>query len=182
MDNFWQQNLRTINNIPEQRIGDFEIIKVNNETFLIEHYDYIKVWMAGSNEERQLYLPLYSKCDKLINGKVLIAGLGLGLDLLNVISNPNVKEIVLIEKQKEIIDLVWPYVLHDKTKLIHKDIFEFLRTTDEQFDLIYFDIFPGGRMSFPEEADKLEKLARQRLRLCGEIVFWEEETDVSREN
>lgn len=170
----WQRNARLIYNaVPQQRIGNFEVIKTDTEVFLIEHCGYTRIWMATCfDDEWRLYLPLY----QLVYGKVLIAGLGLGCDLLNVASRQNVDEITLVEKQQEIIDLVWPHIPHDKTTLVCQDIAEFLRTTDDQFDLIYFDIFPGGRASFPIEAEQLLELAQSHLvGPYGQVVFWEEE-------
>ncbi len=70
----------------------------------------------------------------------MIAGLGVGL-IINAIQNKKeVSEIIVIEKYKEVIDIVsdkFPSV-----KVICADINEWMPTKEEKFDTIYFDIWP----------------------------------------
>lgn len=75
------------------------------------------------------------------NGRVLIAGLGVGLIIQNIIDKEEVKEVIVIEKYQDVIDLVHPKIEHPKLKIIHCDIFDF-RVKNELFDVIYFDIWP----------------------------------------
>lgn len=72
-------------------------------------------------------------------GKVLIAGLGLGLVVRNILSKPEVFEIVIVEKNNDVIDLVGPKFRDPKLRIVNADIFEW--KTDEMFDTIYFDIW-----------------------------------------
>jgi len=74
-------------------------------------------------------------------GRVLIAGLGLGLIIHNIIENPEVTEIVVVEKYQDVIDLVEPKFTHPKLKVICADIFEYKPNKGEKFDTIYFDIW-----------------------------------------
>lgn len=158
-------------NIPTQRIGRFEIIKDSGKnTSLVEHSDPLVVWTSMDENEWHLYQELR----ELAYGKILIAGLGLGFDLLNVINKDNVHEVVVVEKQQAVIDLVWPYITHKKATLVHQDILEYLQNTDERFNIIYFDIFPGGCESFPEQVNQLYEAAQFKLELNGQIVFWRE--------
>jgi spermidine synthase len=158
-------------NIPEQRIGRFEIIKDSGQnTSLIEHSDPFMVWTSMDENEWHLYQELH----ELAYGKVLIAGLGLGFDLLNVSDKDGVDEIVVVEKQQAVIDLVWPYIPHQKAILVHQDILEYLRNIKERFNIIYFDIFPGGCESFPEQTNLLREAAQFKLELNGQIIFWRE--------
>lgn len=76
----------------------------------------------------------------LASGKVLIAGLGIGLVLGTLLANPAVTEIVVVEKNKEVIDLVWHhYEANEKVSLVHQDIFDF--EIDSSFDYCWFDIW-----------------------------------------
>ena len=172
----WKRNFRKLYDaIPSQRIGRFEIIKINYELFLIEHGDDLVVWMAACQEdESKLYLPFYQSCGLLSEGNVLIGGLGLGCDLLNIVSIDEVQDVVAIEKHQEVIDLVWPYIPHDKAKLVRGDVNDFLSITDNLFDIVYFDINPGGMGSFPETSDKLKDLSKRCLKPGGKVMFWEE--------
>ena len=158
--------------VPSQRIGRFEIVKDGGKnTSLVEHSDPIVVWTSMDKNEWHLYQELH----ELAYGKVLIAGLGLGFDLLNVASKDSVDEVVVIEKQQAVMDLVWPHIPHEKATLVHQDVSEYLRDTNERFNIIYFDIFPGGCESFPEQANQLHEAAQSRLEPNGQIVFWWEE-------
>ena len=76
------------------------------------------------------------------NGRVLIACLGLGLIIHNIIDKDIVKEIIVIEKYQDVIDLVAPKFNHPKLKIICADIFEWKPERSEKFDTIYFDIWP----------------------------------------
>lgn len=158
-------------NIPAQRIGRFEIIKDSGKnTSLVEHSDPFVVWTSMDKNEWHLYQELR----ELAYGKVLIAGLGLGFDLLNIIGKDSVDEVMVVEKQQAVIDLVWPYIPHKKATLVHQNILEYLRNTDERFNIIYFDIFPGGCESFPEQANQLYEAAQSRLESNGQTIFWRE--------
>jgi hypothetical protein len=76
------------------------------------------------------------------NGKVLIAGLGIGLIIHNILEKENVSHITVIEKHKDVIDLVSPYFKSKKITFICADILEWLPPVGEKFDIIYFDIWP----------------------------------------
>lgn len=175
----WDKTAKFIdNNIPENRVGDFEIIRVDGETFLVEHAEYLKIWMSTGREEYELYEDLYKQLEVLPNSRILMAGLGLGVDLRNIVDMDNVTDITVVEKSDAVLALVGIFIKHPKVELINDDIFEFLKNTTEKFDVIYFDIFPGGRSSYPEEAEKLAELASYKLNSNGKIIFWEEQQDV----
>lgn len=76
------------------------------------------------------------------NGRVLIAGLGIGLILHNILNKADVTEVIVIEKYQDVIDLVAPKFNNDKLKIICADIFDYTPAKDERFDVIYFDIWP----------------------------------------
>ena len=167
----WYKHWKVVyDNIPEQQIGRFEIVKDNGNTSLVEHSDSLVIWMSMDENEWHLY----QKLRKFAYGKVLIAGLGLGFDLLNVADKNSVDEIIVVEKQQEVIDLVWPYISHRKTILVHQDILDYLQSIDEKFNIIYFDIFPGGSDSFSEQMNILCEAAKVRLKPNGQIICWQE--------
>ena len=75
------------------------------------------------------------------NGDVLIAGLGLGLVVLAIQDNPKIKSITIVEKYKEIIDLITKQItFNPKVEIINADIFEY-KPNKDKFDVIYFDIW-----------------------------------------
>lgn len=77
-------------------------------------------------------------------GRVLVAGLGIGLVLYNIMDKPEVTEIIVIEKYQDVIDLVSPYFNSPKIKIICADIMEWKPTKGEKFDSMYFDIWPDA--------------------------------------
>lgn len=78
---------------------------------------------------------------KNANGRVLIAGLGIGMIIHNILSKEDVTEVVVIEKYQDVIDLVEPKFAHPKLKVICADIFEWTPPKEEKYDTIYFDIW-----------------------------------------
>lgn len=74
------------------------------------------------------------------HGKVLVAGLGIGMILLAIQDKPEVQKIVVVEKYQEVIDLVADQLpLNDKVEIVVGDINEYVPI--EKFNTIYFDIW-----------------------------------------
>ena len=74
------------------------------------------------------------------HGRVLVAGLGIGMILLAIQDKPEVEEIIVVEMSQEVIDLVQPQLpLNNKVKIVHEDIFEYI--PEGKFNTIYFDIW-----------------------------------------
>ena len=91
------------------------------------------------------------------NGNVLIAGLGLGMIVLAIQDKPEVTSIVVIEKYKEIIDLVASQLpLNNKVKIINSDIFDW-QPNGHRFDTVYFDIWDNICGDNYEEMKKLHR-------------------------
>ena len=75
-------------------------------------------------------------------GKVLIGGLGLGVVLLKIQDKVEVESIVVVEKYKDVIQLVGAKLpLNSKVTIVEGDIFEWLPEKGVIFDTIYFDIW-----------------------------------------
>ena len=76
------------------------------------------------------------------HGRVLICGLGLGMILHQLCRNDHISEIVVVEKESEIIDMIVPAFPEDKVTILPGDAF----LPDEcgitgQFDTMFFDIW-----------------------------------------
>lgn len=80
-------------------------------------------------------------------GNVLIAGLGIGLLLHNLLPkllSGKVTTIQVIEKNEELIQVIRPYFRDlpvDKVMVTRADIFEWLPAPGTKYDTIYFDIW-----------------------------------------
>lgn len=115
-------------------------------------------------------------------GKVLIAGLGLGMILVPLLRNPKVESILVLEKEADVIDLISPVYLptHEaKLKIVHGDAFTHKVEADWKFDSIYLDIWPNILESNHAEIQRLKRKYRRCLDAEGKIQAWRE-TDVRR--
>jgi hypothetical protein len=78
---------------------------------------------------------------KAAQGHVLISGLWLGDSLHQVLQNPEVKSVTVIEKSQEIIELVAPAFKDDgRVEFLNEDIFE-VEVDAGDFDVIYHAIW-----------------------------------------
>lgn len=78
-------------------------------------------------------------------GRVMVAGLGIGLiihNLRNKVESGEITEIVIFEKYQDVIDLVRPFYKDLPITYICQDILEYKPTKEDMFDTIYFDIWP----------------------------------------
>lgn len=74
------------------------------------------------------------------HGKVLIGGLGIGMILLAIQDREEIAEITVIEKNKEVIDLVGSQLpLNSKVKIVNADVFDYVPET--KYNTIYMDIW-----------------------------------------
>lgn len=78
------------------------------------------------------------------NGRVFIAGLGIGMIIHNLkekIDSGEVTEVVVMEKYQDVIDLVSPYIEGLPVKYVCEDVLTYKPSKDDVFDTIYFDIW-----------------------------------------
>jgi hypothetical protein len=116
-----------INGIP---CGDYVGLSINGE-----------IMMSNTPME----LRTNQKFINSAHGDVLIGGLGIGLILLPLVSNElkqKTNEIIVIEKNKDVIELVLPQLekyLDDRVTVINDDVFEYVPS--KNFNTIYMDIW-----------------------------------------
>ena len=113
---------------------------------------------------------------KRANGRVLIAGLGIGLVILNILNKKEVTEVIVMEKYQDVIDLVLPKFNSNvgckKLKVIEGDVFDYEFPKTEKFDTIYFDIWPTISSDNVDEMKTLHKLYRKNLKRGGYMSSW----------
>ena len=97
------------------------------------------------------------------HGHVLIAGLGLGMIILPLLEKPEVKTITVIEKNPDVINLVYPYLKSDKLTVINADIFEWKPVKTAKYDSIYFDIWTFITTESLPDIKKLHNKFKNRL-------------------
>lgn len=122
------------------RIGPDNIRAIVREE--IPEGEYVKltcrdeVVMSNTPMEQRTCLPFLAHA----HGHVLVGGLGLGMILLAVQDSKLVKSITVVEKSKEVIDMIAHQLpLNDKVKIIEDDIFTY--KPDRKFNTIWIDIW-----------------------------------------
>ena len=160
------------------RIGSFEIKEMNNNSEYIDGYMYRKkgkinqkvlelhgpnnIWMRISPVEiESSYLFI-----KNASGKVGVVGLGLGYVVQELAKKSNVEEIVVYEKEKDIIDLYnLNFKENEKIRIINKDAF---KAKGEEFDYFYVDIYEYKlNLRVVDDYIKLNKIHEIK-----EYLFW----------
>lgn len=96
-------------------------------------------------------------------GDVLTAGLGIGMVAVRLARLPAVNSVTVVEKEKDVIDLVSPQLPKTETPIdiVHDDIFSYLGRSESRFDCMYLDIWTGtGESTWDAEVVPLIRLAR----------------------
>lgn len=133
-------------NIPE---GKYVRLMINGQLYMSDTY-----------EEKKTNLTVVRRA----HGRVLIAGLGLGVILVPMLHNPEVKEIVVVEKSKGVIDAVEHQLRREfleaseKLKVINDDIFKWRPEKGEKFNVLYFDIWKDICVDNLKEMAKLHRI------------------------
>ena len=101
------------------------------------------------------------------NGNVLVAGLGLGYYINQIKNRPAVKQILVIEKEPEVIEAYLDeFGSHPKIRFQKCDVFEF--HSDENWDFFYIDIWPIFQF---EETMKQTRMILSNCK-CKRWAFW----------
>lgn len=110
----------------------------------------------------------------LANGDVLIAGLGLGGDVLLVKDKVNVDSVHVVESSADVIDLVWDRISGASgiLQVYNQTIESFLQSTSLTFDVIWIDIYRELGIEIPDEIQAMVTLATPRLKQGGRLLFW----------
>lgn len=93
--------------------------------------------MHDTPEELRTHLEFMLKA----KGDVLITGLGLGCVVRGCLANPNVRSVVCIEKSKDVLKLVEPYMPTERLKIVRADALLWCAETDLRFDCAWHDIW-----------------------------------------
>jgi len=114
-----------------------------------------KIWMVD-DVPHFLAMTEHAAC---YSGRVVVAGLGLGLIVHELQANPAVTEIIVVEIERDVIDLIGPQLKPEKLQIVQGDF----RDWDGEADGIFYDLFVGNGHELRHEA----KLVF--LRLCAQF-------------
>jgi len=126
-------------------------------------------WMTDSPQEIWQMAKPIQEC----HGKVLVGGLGLGVvaHLMDEI-NDDIKEVVVIEKNSDILDLVSD-AISDGVDIREGNLFEYLKHVEpEQYDSAFFDIWQStGEISWVEYIVPLRRATAKKI---PHVLCWNE--------
>ncbi|NLZ35224.1 MAG: hypothetical protein GX889_10055 [Clostridiales bacterium] len=139
--------------INENNINDFKIDKSITINQYIKGYMYEKednisvniIRLLKANKELMRISPIEIESSysfiKFAKGKVGVVGLGLGYVVNELLKKDNIKEVVVYEKEKEIIELYkrnFNNNNNNKLRIIYGDAY---KVKKESFDFFYVDIY-----------------------------------------
>jgi hypothetical protein len=134
-------------------------------------------WMSVTPFEINSMAPVIDK----MRGRVVTLGLGLGYFASMTALKPEVSEVLVVEKDKQVIDIflkhIYPHLENkEKIKIHHEDAFEYVRTNTLPFDHIFVDIHHTADDGLPMyiRMKKLEKISR-----TGQWHYWLESSILS---
>ena len=110
--------------------------------------DYIKLVVEGQLMMSDTHMERLTNREFVhqARGKVMVAGLGIGL-ILNALQNKiqtgEVTSIIVYEKYQDVIDIVGPRYEDLPLEIRCEDILTYKPKKDERYDTIYFDIWPS---------------------------------------
>jgi len=125
-------------------------------------------------EQESLRLPV-----TLTTGHVLEIGLGLGLfpRLIKRQKNSPVKKITIVEKEPDVVALVYPTIRFQRTEVVitdGKDYLESCKQIGQKFDFIHIDVWQGINIAIMELEEWIE-LAKPCLTPDGRVWCWLQE-------
>ncbi len=81
-------------------------------------------------------------------GRVLVAGLGLGLVTDALLKNPEVESVTTVERNEQVIELVHPHfpsIVKERLTIEHEDFWKFVEITQEPYDTVICDLYVVSR-------------------------------------
>lgn len=136
--------------LKDGKAGEFEL-----SHFEIDEKNFVAIYRMGISPGRYVKLSHKGVCvmsntsmEKSTNssfvakahGNVLIGGLGIGLILLSIQDKEEAKQITVVEKNKEVIELVGNQLpLNSKVEIVNADVFDYKPLF--KYNTIYMDIW-----------------------------------------
>ncbi len=99
------------------------------------------VVMSNTKMEIDTHRELFWQVEK-VEGHVLLNGLGLGMALTQVLKNPKITKVTVIENSEDVIKLVAPSFTSDpRVEIIHADAFTYQPPKGTQYVAVWHDIW-----------------------------------------
>jgi len=132
-----------------------------------------RTWMSDVPVEQYSHQPVVDT----LEGNVLIGGLGLGYIVKKLAMKDSVTSITVVEKSTNVITLVWKHLdVEPKAKIVHMDLFKFLKKNTDKFDYAFYDIWSGdGEAVLKEYVLPLRELTEPFVKSEKRILCWQED-------
>lgn len=148
--------------------GNFPTVKLTEESGNDEPDT---IWMSDTpfEQEGARFASIVAK------GDILIVGLGIGLlPVMIKARNKMVKTITIIEREQDVVNLVFRHIKTRKTRVVVADAESYLYTTDDRYDFIYVDIWEA--FITPLKVGELwTAIASRCLNEGGSVRWWMQE-------
>jgi hypothetical protein len=125
-------------------------------------------WMSDNPSEVESTMGAVEEA----RGDVLIGGLGIGL--LPTLIKDKVTSIDIVELNQEVIELIFYQIATEKMRIIHDDVFHYLKSTDKKYDFICVDIWQDTSLPVWDILE-VRKLAQRCLKPGGTTWCWLQE-------
>ena len=135
--------------LKDGKVGDFELAHFEigeNDLYAMFHGipsgKFTRLTQRGEVVMSDTPMEKRTNCEFVANahGNVLIGGLGIGLILLAIQDKEDVERITVVEKNKEVIELVGNQLpLNSKVHIVNDDVFEYKPLF--KYNTIYMDIW-----------------------------------------
>jgi hypothetical protein len=169
----------------EVKINNFEFSTKKDPMFnlramrdggaMFRMYDgkYVRLRINGETVMSDTFMERQSNSDFIenANGKVFIAGLGLGMIIHNILDKDSITEIIVIEKNQNVIDIVGSKFTDPRVKIIYADIFKYDPPKEEKYDTIYFDIWTDIDIENLKEIKLLHNKYKNRLNRANPLAW-----------
>ena len=153
-------------NIPEQVLIDFSICKKDDDDAIETILWHKRQIMSDRKSETHEHMPFFNQP---LRGNILVTGLGVGLINEYLITIPEIEKVVIVEKYKEVIEMVWPHCKKDaRFEIVHADANTWEPTM--HFDYAWLDSWIEHDEIKQDDWWKL--MTEKYSPYCDTIMFW----------
>lgn len=139
------RKMETPTGVPIDRNGHEIFVPAGTYTYLFRMTDSTlhleppgTVVMEDTPVELKTHLPFIRRA----RGRVLVTGLGLGCVVRGLLANETVEHVTCIEKSKDVLKLVGPYMPQtDRLSIVHACAFEWVAENKTTFDYAWHDLW-----------------------------------------
>lgn len=128
--------------------------------------------MSDTDAEIDDFLPFLRRA----SGRVLIAGLGMGLLVENLLKSDEIEKIVVVEIDKNVVRMTGRQITDDRLHIIQADFLKWI--PEENFDFGWYDIWDN---ICGDNAPQMREIKRRLRQFVKRQLCWCEQETIERE-